>query len=855
MTTEPSDILPLHLFIERARHSSLHHGSRLGRDIQLSQMEGSHVPDNIELGTNLMPPREAEATSTLDVISSFSSRAEPAADEGHMATLTPSCFSLVLMCAVHQVNMWVPLLLVIPVSIAQTSVLYIITFKSLEYLFGSGRWLLPVSASKSLNAMKAFASILMLGQIAEEFYEIGESASVLRRSRLAKNWRWYTCWLVVGMQYLLALMVLVASDHLILSREKPVEPLWITYYVFMTLNFDNMLVRFISYVRTMERAPTWKVDVYEPTSPTSTNHVRRSDHIQRLFLVWIPVAFAISLNTSSRVFNILPITLLRYGLVTNDRPVVMMTPSVGLPHSCCPAEAVWNSTSSDESIKFSIPCLSRDAPEDLVAAPVVYWVAWPRRRGTPTSLQVREGRGADGSRGIVSGHATATPLQLEFWLQRHGYGVSQAADIFNTLTDTNKRIGMYHFAFPYVAEFSVRGWPWKENAAIYAVAVNMATGALSPEPVSSDVLLRFDGKCGPHCMRCSHQGICRQCKAGFRPDGTTCVPCGPGCQKCDAISASSECSECQAGYGLSSDGRGRCLPCSTRNCQNCNEKADSQAYEATARELPCRYCLEGHGLAPDGSCLPCKQKNCKLCDGNRCIQCQSAFAIVEDGNATRCDPCGEACLQCEKPGNCRACRDGYAKQEDGHCKPCGDFCMQCHVRKGDGCDEGGCQSGYGLQGWQKSLWSPRSICKPCRVQHCSVCDNSEYSCDSCQEDFGITPTGLCAVCGPGCVECKVATACEKCDAGFVLVNGACHACADKCLSCTVSGPGSCDKHSCAKAWTAILLPKRTWDTREESWVCRPCSDPDCAKCDVEGPGGCDDKVPYGPWLPTRPPAI
>ena len=39
----------------------------------------------------------------------------------------------------------------------------------------SGRWLLPVSASKSLNAMKAFASILMLGQIAEEFYEIGAS--------------------------------------------------------------------------------------------------------------------------------------------------------------------------------------------------------------------------------------------------------------------------------------------------------------------------------------------------------------------------------------------------------------------------------------------------------------------------------------------------------------------------------------------------------------------------------------------------------------------------------------------------------------------------------------------------------
>ncbi|CAE7594439.1 Pcsk5 [Symbiodinium sp. CCMP2456] len=848
MTSEASDILPLHLFIERGRNSSHHYGSRLGRDIQLSQMAGSHVPDNVELGSNLMPPRDNEAASTLDVISSFS-RAEPAADDaGHMATLTPSCFSLVLMCAVHNVNLWVPLILVIPVSIAQTSVLYIVTFKSPEYLFGSGRWLLPVSASKSLNAMKAFASILMLGQIAEEFYEIGESASVLRRSRLEKNWRWYTCWLVVAMQYLLALMVLVAADHLILSRERPIEPLWITYYVFMTLNFDNMLVRFISYVRTMERAPAWKVDVYEPTSPTSADHVRRSDHMQRLFLVWIPVAVAISLNISSRVFNILPITLLRYGSVTNDRPVVMMTPSVGLPHSCCPAEAVWNGTLSEESIKFSIPCLSRDAPEDLVAAPVVYWVAWPRRRGTPTSLQVREGRGADGSRGIVSGRATATPLQLEFWLQRHGYGVSQAADIFNALTDTNKRIGMYHFAFPYVAEFSVSKWPWKENAAIYAVAVNMATGALSPEPVSSDVLLRFDGKCGPHCMRCSHQGICRHCKAGFRPDGPTCVPCGQGCQKCDAHPVSSECSECQAGYGLTRMGLMHCLPCAARDCANCNEEDDSQAHEATARELPCRSCLEGHGLATDGSCFPCKQKNCKLCDENRCKQCQSGFAVVEDDNATRCDPCGEACLHCDKPGSCQHCQDGYAKQEDGHCKPCGDFCIHCHDRKGDGCDEGGCQSGYGLQGGQFA-WRPRSICKPCRVQHCSVCDISEHSCDSCQEDFGITPSGHCAVCGPGCVECKVATACEKCDAGFVLVNGACHACADKCMSCTVSGPGSCDKHSCAKAWTAILLPKRTWHSTEESWVCRPCSDPDCERCDVQGPGGCDDKATYGPWLP------
>ena len=42
------------------------------------------------------------------------------------------------------------------------------------------------------------------------------------------------------LRYILALMVMVASAHLILSRQNPIEPLWMTYYVFMTLNFDNM---------------------------------------------------------------------------------------------------------------------------------------------------------------------------------------------------------------------------------------------------------------------------------------------------------------------------------------------------------------------------------------------------------------------------------------------------------------------------------------------------------------------------------------------------------------------------------------------------------------------------------------
>ena len=44
------------------------------------------------------------------------------------------------------------------------------------------------------------------------------------------------------MRYLLALMVLWAANQLILNREKPIEPLWITYHVFLTLNFDNLFL-------------------------------------------------------------------------------------------------------------------------------------------------------------------------------------------------------------------------------------------------------------------------------------------------------------------------------------------------------------------------------------------------------------------------------------------------------------------------------------------------------------------------------------------------------------------------------------------------------------------------------------
>ncbi|CAK9074450.1 Histone deacetylase 6 [Durusdinium trenchii] len=90
--------------------------------------------------------------------------------------------------------------------------------------------------------MKSFATVLMLGQIAEEFHEISESMKVLRQSRLSitRGRRLLGCWLCISIQYIQALMVMVTSGQVILGRQNPIEPLWMTYYVFMTLSFDNM---------------------------------------------------------------------------------------------------------------------------------------------------------------------------------------------------------------------------------------------------------------------------------------------------------------------------------------------------------------------------------------------------------------------------------------------------------------------------------------------------------------------------------------------------------------------------------------------------------------------------------------
>eukprot|EP00438_Fugacium_kawagutii_P031636 Skav216560 [mRNA] locus=scaffold1776:490313:492557:+ [translate_table: standard] len=123
---------------------------------------------------------------------------------------------------------------------------------------------------------------------------------------------------------------MVAAGHLILSRQGPIEPL---------------LVKFIMYVRTMQRLSTWTVQLSEPETPCSQKRTRRRDWLQKVVVLWVPVILALAVNVLCRVFNVLPMTFIRYGYVSNDRPVVMFS-SLSLPAGCCPTVASINRSNS-----------------------------------------------------------------------------------------------------------------------------------------------------------------------------------------------------------------------------------------------------------------------------------------------------------------------------------------------------------------------------------------------------------------------------------------------------------------------------------------------------------------------------
>eukprot|EP00439_Symbiodinium_sp_Y106_P043095 s4310_g5.t1 len=734
--------------------------------------------------------------------------------------LSHTCYNLIFVSG--RASVLAPML---AVAVGQFGMLWIVGWTSPEYFFESGQWVVPISDYWSVNAMKCLSMLLTLFRVSGEFKDAAKLYRVLAH-RPAVQMTMQQRFLGFGafiLQYLVAVVVLLMAIQLILASTTPIATIGKLWVVFTTLDFDNYLCNFILFIFDCEHAFTWQARLQRRSARRLGGEPLRT----WLLIYWAPVGVALACVCVSVYFNICPLTAVHYGAVRNQEPVLMLTSNMGLPESCCAPQVIVPESDSlalDQSagVQVSVPCVSPgEVGTGSRRPPRLYYVVVPDGRPSPSSLQVMEGRGGDGNRGLRYGHAEATPLQMRWWLTSHGF----APAVYEAMRKSGAGgLGLYQNTFPNLAEWTIGDFPWMARARIFVTAVNQDTGALSPSPVQSAVIMRK--VCSAHCLRCDSEGACLACDSGYvleereqdehQAPATgrkfrVCLPCGEGCAQCHK-SGPGRCDEgkCVLGRGLSLTGQ--CVPCAGSICSGCDEEATSLGRSpaddsvATPTELPCRRCPATFGLTKDRrSCEPCQVRGCRRCDAllDFCQECVEGSTLKNRSDGTRivqdCLSCADHCSRCELLGEGRCdperCDQGFSLTPTGVCAPCSMHCSNCSKAGPGHCDSGSCRAGYGLQGG--------TDCSKCQVEGCDVCDLSLGRCDVCHEGFGLTPDRSCEACATACKRCTgagVSPGCAECVPGFGLDAGQCLACADQCERCAVRGPGFCDEDSCSVGW-------------------------------------------------------
>ncbi|CAJ1399432.1 unnamed protein product [Effrenium voratum] len=746
---------------------------------------------------------------------------EPEVEE-EVVDLSHTCYNLIFVSG--RASVLAPML---AVAAGQFGMLWIVGWTSPEYFFESGQWIVPISDYWSVNAMKCLSMLLTLFRVSGEFKDAAKLYRVLTH-RPAVHMTLQQRILGFGaflLQYLVAVVVLLMAIQLILASTTPIATIGKLWVVFATLDFDNYLCNFILFIFDCEHAFDWGVSL----SRRSVRRLGGPPCRTWLLIYWAPVGVALLCVCLSVYFNICPLTAVHYGPVENLEPVLMLTSAMGLPQSCCAPQVHIPPADVDHGVQVSVPCVTTSEASSQNAAPEVYYVVVPDGRPSPSSLQVMDGRGGDGNRGLRYGQVTARPLQMRWWLTSHGFEPT----VYDVMRKSGTGgLGLYQSNFPNLAEWKIQDFPWGARARIFVTAVNPSTGALSPLPVQSAVIMRK--VCSSHCLRCDSEGACLECDAGFVLQeaastvslGTRlfkiCAPCGLGCAKCNAAGAGHcDAGGCLPGHGLADK---VCLPCAGTPCLSCDQAGAgmaplvlSDAEESKqqekdgltpsaavrATELPCRSCPATFGLGENGRCQPCQVQGCRNCpELGMCQACKEGATLrISPGNGSflqECLLCAEHCARCELLGEGRCdpeqCHPGFSLTPTGVCAPCSMHCSNC-TKAGPGhCDLGSCRPGYGLQG--------AAGCSKCQVEGCDVCDS--YGCDVCREGFGLTPDRSCEACATACKRCTGAGGggCAECVPGFGLEAGHCSACADQCEHCEEMGPGQCDVGACASGWLA-----------------------------------------------------
>lgn len=209
-------------------------------------------------------------------------------------------------------------------------------------------------------------------------------------------------------------------------------------------------------------------------------------------------------------------------------------------------------------------------------------------------------------------------------------------------------------------------------------------------------------------------------------------------------------------------------------------------------------CSAGFYLA-NGACTACRDTKCTSCDQIKCLKCIAGYYPLLD----TCVQCLPNCESCSSGAICDKCNFGYTFA-DFTCKfnylnpnstnQCPFGCSDCtFINHIPYCTK--LSDGFAF-GFNSSIIQCSPSCKTCASDNANLC----LSCYS-----GVLNAGTCGSCSDqNCQSCSQDQSfCSNCYPAFTLKQGACVACSNNCLKCSLKGPGLCDDGGCISGFTAL----------------------------------------------------
>ncbi len=243
------------------------------------------------------------------------------------------------------------------------------------------------------------------------------------------------------------------------------------------------------------------------------------------------------------------------------------------------------------------------------------------------------------------------------------------------------------------------------------------------------------------CVSYSDLSTCDKCAKDKYLENNTCleVPSENKIAGCEFYATSSTCSECLSGYFLSG------TDCELAGAKNCLTYASVNA---------CETCPPGFGLSQvddKTNCIIVSKSNCLEYEPTGtfpCIKCNSSHFIDENGNCKAASPQIASCDEYVDNDNCKACKKGFALNEDGKsCVPlssitnefdgnCDDYKNQieCSI-----CRPGSYFEGTSCLDCENSLACFK--CNPLNPTRCVICQSGYYMDENfnCIKIQGTTP--------------------------------------------------------------------------------------------------------------------